>query len=74
MLYFSFNRQNTYTTHIANLATILFLMFIKQHFSTNAQNTLHLNRCTHLLRLVMDCRTLSKVGCNWFSRQQKFRW
>ena len=23
-------------------------------------------------RLIMDCRTLSKVGCDWFSRQQNF--
>ena len=33
--------------HIPNLITVEFLLFIKSRLAINAQNVLHMNRCTH---------------------------
>jgi len=45
----SYNCHNTrtFTIQVLYLVSVEFLLFIKSQFTTNVQNILHLNQCTH---------------------------
>jgi hypothetical protein len=47
LYYLTYNWYNTFTVHVTGIITIEFLLFIKWQFTTDTQNILHLNHCTH---------------------------
>jgi len=59
---FPYNWYTTFTTHVLNLITVDFLLFISSQFTTNAQNLLCLNQFMHWTRLHVDCRNMSNVS------------
>ena len=73
MQYFTYNWHNTYTVQVASLITIDFLLLLNSRFTTNAQNILHLNWCTHghILLWTVAHFQRSGGGCEWFEKQQE---
>jgi hypothetical protein len=43
----TYNWYNIFEIHVLSLITVEFLLFSKTIFTTNAQNVLHLDQCTH---------------------------
>jgi hypothetical protein len=73
--YFTYNRHNTFTVHVPSLITVelLVLLFIKSQFTTDTQNVLHLNHCTHghVWSLTVAPFQRSWGGCEWFDSHKK---
>jgi len=59
--------------HVPNLITVEFILFIKPHFTTFAQNILHLSWCTygHIWPCTVAPFRRSYSSCIWFDRDQK---
>jgi hypothetical protein len=62
-------RHNALTIYLPNLITVVFLSFIESQLTTDAQNVLHMNQCTHehvlkwnvpgLMRMVWEASNMS---------------
>jgi len=73
MQYFTYSWHNRFTVQVPNLITVVFLLFLKSQFATNAQNIVLLNQWMygHIWERTVALLCRSRGCCLWFSWHTK---